>query len=322
MERRLVARFVLLITALAIVAVGVLPVLVGEILSVGEVVPEPLATQWSFDGEVSSTMSWVTFLVLVSVFVVPSALVLLVAAGSRKDARPGSRLWVAVVALVGSMMAVTSAMTIIANDGHSHARDVPGPAIWQLALVIAVPLLVSAAVAWAVAQLPEIAYQPAPSEPLTVADEAVVSWSQNLTVSWLLWLTVVMGSVGLGLALLTADAWIGVILIVSVLPAALLARIEVFADRRGLTVTYGPWGWPRTHIPLDRIESVEAIDLKPAEWGGWGYRGSLKLLRQAAVVLRAGPGLRVDLVDGRRFAVTIDDPGTAAAVLARELQRG
>jgi hypothetical protein len=57
------------------------------------------------------------------------------------------------------------------------------------------------------------------------------------------------------------------------------------------------------------------------QWGGWGYRGSLKLMKQAAVVLRAGPGLRLDMTGGRVFVVTIDDPGTAAALLNTEAGR-
>jgi len=35
-------------------------------------------------------------------------------------------------------------------------------------------------------------------------------------------------------------------------------------------------------------------------------------------VLRSGPGIRVDLRDGRVFAVTVDDAATGAAVLERE----
>lgn len=314
------ARIVLLAIAAAIVAVALVPLLV-----VGDL-PDPIATQWSFDGEVSSTMPATALLALVAVFVVPSAVAMVVVAFSRREARPGGRLWVGVVALMAAMLALVSLLTVVANQGHDSAAAVAGPPAWEIFLVIALPLAIAAAVAWAVAQLPESPLPAVHSRPLTVtdtavADTAVVAWSRNLTVRWLLWLAAVMGAIGVGLALLVSEPWLGVVLVVSILPAALLARIEVFADRRGLTVAYGPWAWPRTHIPLDRIAAVEAIDLKPVEWGGWGYRGSLKLLRQAAVVLRAGPGLRVDLVDGRRFAVSIDDPETAAAVLDRELAR-
>ena len=59
----------------------------------------------------------------------------------------------------------------------------------------------------------------------------------------------------------------------------------------------------------------EVIDVRPGEWGGWGYRGSVKVFGRAAVVLRAGTGIRVDLVGGRAFAVTVDDAETGARLL-------
>ncbi len=57
------------------------------------------------------------------------------------------------------------------------------------------------------------------------------------------------------------------------------------------------------------------IDAKPRDWGGWGYRGSLFLMKQAAVVLRKGPAIRVDLKNGKVFVVTVDDPTQGVAVL-------
>ena len=44
-------------------------------------------------------------------------------------------------------------------------------------------------------------------------------------------------------------------------------------------------------------------------------------MRRAAVVLRAGPGIRIDLHDGKVFAVTIDDPDNPARLLNAEASR-
>jgi hypothetical protein len=44
-------------------------------------------------------------------------------------------------------------------------------------------------------------------------------------------------------------------------------------------------------------------------------------MRQAAVVLRAGPGIRVDLSDGRVSVVTVDNPETGVAILNAEIAR-
>lgn len=71
-------------------------------------------------------------------------------------------------------------------------------------------------------------------------------------------------------------------------------------------------------FPTERIERASAVHIDPARWFilgvGWGYRGSLTLFGRAAVILRTGPGLRLDLTDGKSFYITIDDPDTAAGV--------
>jgi hypothetical protein len=66
---------------------------------------------------------------------------------------------------------------------------------------------------------------------------------------------------------------------------------------------------------LEQIVGASVIDLKPREWGGWGYRGSRRAFGRAAVVLRAGPAIRLDLTDRRTFAVTVDDAATGAGLV-------
>ncbi|HLU42864.1 MAG TPA: hypothetical protein VKZ55_10720 [Microthrixaceae bacterium] len=310
------ARLVLAASGLLVATAALLPfVLVDER-------PDPLATRWSFDGEVTSTMSATALFVLVAVFVIPTATVLGGLALARSQARPGVRsMWAGLAALLGTIFAWASVSTLLANQGHEDWRTVPGPALWQLVVLLVASCIAGALAAWAASGLPERPVVPVSSPPLEVPDTSVVAWSRSSTVRWLLALAVVTGAAGVVLSLLSGEPWIGVVLLLSALPAVLLARIEVFADRRGLTVAYGPWGWPRTRIPIERIAAASPIEIRPSEWGGWGYRGSVRIFRTAAVVLRAGPGIRLDLTDGRRFAVTIDDPGTAAAVLERERRR-
>ena len=111
------------------------------------------------------------------------------------------------------------------------------------------------------------------------------------------------------------------ILLVIAMGLAAFSRIRVTADRSGLQVLYGFFGWPRTSVPIHCIATAQAIDIRPADWGGWGYRGSLTLMKRAAVVLRAGPGIRLDLHDGKIFAVTIDDPENPVRLLNAEVSR-
>jgi hypothetical protein len=95
-------------------------------------------------------------------------------------------------------------------------------------------------------------------------------------------------------------------------------RIEVIVDDTALAVRYGLAGWPVQRITLDRVRRAQAIDLQPIDWGGWGYRGSLKLRKKAAVVVRKGPALRLELdEDLVELAITVDDaPGAVAAITA------
>lgn len=119
-------------------------------------------------------------------------------------------------------------------------------------------------------------------------------------------------AIGFGAALLTRMWWPQLTSFAGALLVWALAAIDVIVDARGLTVrsSFGRFAWKR--IPAERIVHVEAIGIEPLRWGGWGYR---LIKRGSAVVLRRGPGLRIDLVDGRVFAVTIDDPEPAAALL-------
>ena len=49
--------------------------------------------------------------------------------------------------------------------------------------------------------------------------------------------------------------------------------------------------------------------------GGWGYRGSLRLFKRAALVTRRGEALELTLTRKRRFIVTVDDPAVFVAAL-------
>lgn len=149
-----------------------------------------------------------------------------------------------------------------------------------------------------------------------------VVWSTTMSSKWLLIPAVAVLLLG-PLLMFAPDvpAWILGVVVLAGVACLSLASIRVTADASGLRVKYGVLPWPATNIAVDRIESASVIDVRPMEWGGWGYRGMLTLMRQAAVVLRAGPGIRVDLADGRVFVVTVDDPETGVALLNAEVAR-
>ena len=101
----------------------------------------------------------------------------------------------------------------------------------------------------------------------------------------------------------------------------LFSDLRVIVDRRGLRILAGPAEGPLSvpvkRIPLTDILAASAEHIEPLKWGGWGYR---VIPGRSALVLRAGPGLVLELRNGSRFAVTVDDPETPAGVLT-ELSR-
>lgn len=100
------------------------------------------------------------------------------------------------------------------------------------------------------------------------------------------------------------------------------ASYRLRVDAQGLHVRSALLPWPSMHLAVEDIETASVIDVRPMEWGGWGYRGSLKLMNQAALVQRAGPGMRVDLRGPRVFVVTTDSPETPVALLNAFALRG
>lgn len=96
---------------------------------------------------------------------------------------------------------------------------------------------------------------------------------------------------------------------------SLMWKVRVTLNERALTIHYGQLGWPRQRLPLERIVSAQTFELEPMEHGGWGYRGSLRLTNRAAVVVRSGLALRLELQGGKRLSITVDDAETAARLI-------
>jgi hypothetical protein len=98
-------------------------------------------------------------------------------------------------------------------------------------------------------------------------------------------------------------------------------QVEANVNNDGLTVRLG--GIPVRRIRVEKISSARAIDLEPAKWGGWGWRAAPN---GSAIVLRRGEAMELTFLGGRRFAVTVDDAATGAALLnglvARHLGEG
>lgn len=123
------------------------------------------------------------------------------------------------------------------------------------------------------------------------------------------WLAVALGVSGAGF--LPFFPVVSLTLFIAGVACAFFVKVNVTIDASAVRVS-GPIGFPRVAFPFSRIAAVTAIEVRPMKVGGWGYRGSLTVFRRAAWVVRGGPGLQLDLRDGRRFVVTVDDAEAAA----------
>ena len=139
------------------------------------------------------------------------------------------------------------------------------------------------------------------------------TWTGGSVSKPLIVLTVAL-TVGALAMILLLPAPAGFVLLLCTVAVSVTTSVRVTVGTDGVRTSAAP-GWPTVTIPLDRIASAEAIDVRPMRWGGWGYRGSLRVFRRAAWVVRAGPGLKLDLRDGKVFVVTVDGADDAAAVV-------
>ncbi|MEZ5408529.1 MAG: hypothetical protein R2761_10920 [Acidimicrobiales bacterium] len=306
---------VVLLPTLVLLAVGPLPLLVWS-----DRLPDRLASHWSGSGGPDGSMGPGGLLLMTVAAIVVAVAGLGWAALSRRRRDPFVYPFVVFLVLVVAGMICAAAASIVAvNLDEADWRDVGPLPWWHLVLVISGPLALAAAGARA---LPPMPVGPAPTgttaaTPLGTGERAV--WVGTLTNRWLHVPPVVLCVAGQAWLVVGPGRWIGLTFVPLGLATSVLATVRVTVDRRGLQVAYGPLHWPRTRFPVERIESADVIEVHPTQWGGWGYRGSVRLMKRAAVVLRRGPGLHLRLRDGSEFAVTVDHPEPGAELLNRIL---
>lgn len=307
----------LVVLALAGLALAVLPWLMFW-----QQLPANLPSHFGLDGRPDGWMSREALFAVILVFDLVGAI------GLVTLAMRAHRMMVAPATLTGFLAGFFLGLGI----GMGMASAIPGLGALNTSaagalgpiVVVATSLLVgaiAARLAQASARKPrrDDASPPAPALTLAPGERAVWTGSASQPLWWALGGALIVGGV---LALiLTREFWGWLLIVVGLGIGATFARIRVQADHTGLTVRYTALAWPSTHIRLRSIQRATPIDVIPSQWGGWGYRGTVLVAGLAAVVVRKGPGLRLDLTDGRVFVVTVDDPEGAAAVLNAEVAR-
>lgn len=139
-------------------------------------------------------------------------------------------------------------------------------------------------------------------------------------------LTLVLVAVGVGTVIALrgsgAPTWAGWFVAVVGAVAGLLAwsvsSLEVRLTPETFTVAFGRFGWPRRVIRLADVAEASAIVVEPMEWGGWGYRW-IPWAHASAAVIRRGPGILLQLRDGRQFVVTVTDAVNGAKLTSAAL---
>jgi hypothetical protein len=89
----------------------------------------------------------------------------------------------------------------------------------------------------------------------------------------------------------------------------------VTVDRNGVRIAHGLPGWPVKRVRLAQIRQASMVQVKRIPLGGAVYQGSLNLLGRAAIVMREGPGLRLELEGNRTLDIAVDEAEQAAGVI-------
>ncbi len=294
----------------------------GPYLAYRSDLPDRVASHYGISGRPDGSMTPELFFIVIGALMVLGLGACVAIALSRRKFQPMFAPSVSFVgAFIGALCAGVLATTAIDQRGLERWQDATlSP--WALIVWIGGSVIVGSTAAWIASSLPFKGETGTDASPpaMNLAPGEQVFWSSTLSARWPRLSSLATLLVALVVTQLT-DLRVVMILLVIAMGLAAFSRIRVTADQSGLQVLYGFFGWPRTSVPIHRIATAQAIDIRPADWGGWGYRGSLTLMKRAAVVLRAGPGIRVDLHDGKIFAVTINDPENPVRLLNAEVSR-
>jgi hypothetical protein len=105
-----------------------------------------------------------------------------------------------------------------------------------------------------------------------------------------------------------------VLVLVAIGATSIVVRVKNDAAGPALEIAYAFDLFHQRFSAAD-IERASAVSLSFVEMGGWGYRGSLRLFKYAALATRRGQALELHLVGRKRFVVTVDHPDRFVAAL-------
>lgn len=311
--------------AIGVVALVAVLVVVPA-LALRDRLPDPLATHWGLtgqpDGKTSFTVAVVGF---VGLWGLMAGVLFAIFAAAGQVTHRTYRAWFSgMLAGTGIFIGGLALLTIEANLDRSSWEDAGPVGLGQVALVLLAAVLMGAVGGLLGRRGPHVPAMPPrnPPKPLPVlprpGDDAV--WVSRVSNRYLIVMSAlfaVASLAGAAVALSTTRAWvvlsIAVLLLLIAVVGWLLATVRVEVNRDGLTVGYGGWGWPTRRTPLAEIARAWAEDRRPAQVGGWGYRGLPG--GNVTVMIRSGPCLVIQRRSGSEFAVSADEPEHGAALI-------
>ena len=306
--RSLIRMLISIILPVALIALTVLPLFIYQ-----ERLPDPLATHWGTNAP-NGSMSFRFLLVFELIFVGVPALAMTRAAQRDPASRGEISIPVAIMMFVATMMAAISWSIVVAN------LDVP---VWtearlvsfnEIGWVMGIAVIAAAAVWW-LARYLESATPPESVIPGSGnTPGASASWTGKAHSLWAIPLLVILLGFGIA-AIINQRPVIGLLLCMVSLIVLPFSSIRVTVDRDGIHWAYGSLGWPARTMPLADISRAAVVDVVPLKHGGWGYRGSLKLLGRAAIVLRGGEGIELQFTNNKVLTITVDDASRGAGLI-------
>lgn len=213
----------------------------------------------------------------------------------------------ALVGMTGGLGISVVSMTATANWGIADWRDASELTVWSFLLLFLFPMVglaIGIVVGRSLFPLKEI--EPTTENTIDIKPGERISWVGRARVRWVAMLTF-----GIALVLVFAvpdlPLWVFLPLVGSGL---VLSQVEANVTNDGMRIRLG--GIPVRTYRISNISSARVIELEPTEWGGWGWRFTPN---RSAIVLRKGDAVELTLRSGRRFAVTVDDAATGAALV-------
>lgn len=300
--------------------------LLGYGLAALDDLPDPMAMHFRASGAADGFGRPLSVILLSAAVTASMALVGWLVARTSVAAGGGSRLTVGVFIGAAAVVAGMAAAAIAAQRGLADAAGarLTGPAT---ATVVAAAVALGALAAAATPRLPE-APGPATREPLELPENSASVWFGSARMRPAGWWALVAVSVlapGVPAVLLywagePVATWVlGATALLGAVVMLAMRTVHVRIDASGVHWRCAPLPLPRGELPWSQITAVEAVQLAPGDFGGWGWRLSGA---GTAILLRGGEGLRIRRTTGMPLHISVDGAADGAALARHLLSRG